>query len=70
VSRWQPSGFVAAGLGVSLIPRLGLGARHPGVAVRRVRRPEPTRTIYAAVREGSLAQPALRALLDALVTAA
>jgi DNA-binding transcriptional LysR family regulator len=63
-------GFVAAGLGVSLIPRLGLGARHPGVAVRRVRRPEPTRTIYAAVREGSLARPALRALLDALVEAA
>ncbi|MDG4823226.1 LysR family transcriptional regulator [Asanoa sp. WMMD1127] len=59
-------GFVAAGLGVSLIPRLGLSARHPGVAVRRVRRPEPTRTIYAAVRTVSTDQPALRALLEAL----
>ncbi|MET7709843.1 LysR family transcriptional regulator [Micromonospora sp. NPDC005413] len=62
-------GFVAAGLGVSLIPRLGLGTRHPGVATRPVRRPEPIRRIYAAVREISLAQPALRALIDALTDA-
>ncbi|WP_328419174.1 LysR family transcriptional regulator [Micromonospora sp. NBC_00389] len=62
-------GFVAAGLGVSLIPRLGLGTRHPGVATRPVRRPEPIRRIYAAVREISLAQPALRALIDALLDA-
>ncbi|WP_432589904.1 LysR family transcriptional regulator [Streptomyces sp. HD1123-B1] len=59
-------GFIAAGLGVGLIPRLGMGARHPGVVVRDVRRPEPTRAVYAAVRETSLAQPALRGLLDAL----
>ncbi|TDB74741.1 LysR family transcriptional regulator [Micromonospora sp. KC723] len=59
-------GFVAAGLGVSMIPRLGLGARHPGVAIRPVGHPEPTRTIHAAVRETSLDQPALRTLLDAL----
>ncbi|MFC4503983.1 MULTISPECIES: LysR family transcriptional regulator [Streptomyces] len=59
-------GFVAAGLGVSLIPRLGLGTRHPGVVVRPLRHPEPVRTIHAAVREASLDQPALRALLDAL----
>ncbi|MFU8850092.1 LysR family transcriptional regulator [Micromonospora sp. SL1-18] len=63
-------GFVAAGLGVSLIPRLGLGTRHPGVTIRRVRRPEPIRRIYAAVREISLTQPALRALIDALMDAA
>lgn len=62
-------GFVAAGLGVSLIPRLGLGTRHPGVTIRRVRHPEPIRTIYAAVREISLAQPPLRALIDALIDA-
>ncbi|MET8969649.1 LysR family transcriptional regulator [Streptomyces hydrogenans] len=59
-------GFVAAGLGVSLIPRLGLGARHPGVIVRPVRAPEPVRSIHAVVRESSLEQPALRALLKAL----
>jgi DNA-binding transcriptional LysR family regulator len=63
-------GFVAAGLGVSLVPRLGLSTRHPGVAVRPVRRPEPVRRIYAAVREVSLDQPALRALIDALTDAA
>jgi DNA-binding transcriptional LysR family regulator len=62
-------GFVAAGLGVGLIPRMGLGNRHPAV-VRRVRKPEPVRAIYAAVRETSLTQPALRGLLDALREAA
>ncbi|WP_089154151.1 LysR family transcriptional regulator [Micromonospora sp. NBS 11-29] len=61
-------GFVAAGLGVSLIPELGLGTRHAGVAVRRVRRPEPVRTIYAVVRETRPAQPALGALIDALLS--
>jgi DNA-binding transcriptional LysR family regulator len=63
-------GFVAAGLGVSLIPRLGLGTRHPDVVVRRIRRPEPTRTIYAATRETAGASPALGALIDALKAAA
>ncbi len=63
-------GFVAAGLGISLIPRMGLGNRHPAVIVRKVRKPEPIRAIYAAVRETSLAQPALRGLLDALRDAA
>ncbi|MGW3622589.1 LysR substrate-binding domain-containing protein [Streptomyces sp. NPDC000880] len=59
-------GFVAAGLGISLMPRMGLGSRHPGVVVRKVRKPEPIRGIYAAVRETSLPQPALRGLIDAL----
>lgn len=63
-------GFVAAGLGVGLIPRLGLGGRRPGVAVCRVRHPEPVRTIYAAVQEITLAQSPLRMLLDALQEAA
>ncbi len=63
-------GFVAAGLGVSLIPKMGLGYRHPGVVVRKVRGPEPIRVIHAAVRESSLTQPALRCLLDALRDAA
>ncbi|WP_204072389.1 LysR family transcriptional regulator [Planotetraspora phitsanulokensis] len=59
-------GFVAAGLGVSLIPDLGLANRHPGVVVRRVRGPEPVRSIHAAVRETSLGRPALDGLLTAL----
>jgi DNA-binding transcriptional LysR family regulator len=63
-------GFVAAGLGVTLIPRLGLGSRHPDVVVRVVRDPEPLRTIHAAVRETAPPQPALRAFLRALRDAA
>ncbi len=58
-------GFVAAGLGLALIPDLGLVARHPGVVVRKVRRPEPVRAIHAVVREASLGQPVLAALLAA-----
>jgi DNA-binding transcriptional LysR family regulator len=59
-------GFVAAGLGVSLIPDMGLANRHPGVVVRKVRNPEPVRAIHAAVREASLGDPALDGLLSAL----
>ncbi|WP_328940483.1 LysR substrate-binding domain-containing protein [Streptomyces sp. NBC_00250] len=59
-------GFVAAGLGVSLIPLMGLGSRHPNVAVRKVRGPEPVRSIHAAVRESSLSLPAVRGLLATL----
>jgi DNA-binding transcriptional LysR family regulator len=62
-------GFVAAGLGVSLIPQLGLRNRHPGVVVRRVRRPEPVRVVQAAVRGSVADQPAVRCLLDALRSA-
>ncbi|MFJ2826315.1 LysR family transcriptional regulator [Streptomyces sp. NPDC087263] len=63
-------GFVAAGLGVSLIPRLGLGGLHPDVVIRKVRSPEPQRAIYLAVRETAPQQPALRGLIDALREAA
>ncbi|HET9140247.1 LysR family transcriptional regulator [Actinophytocola sp.] len=63
-------GFVAAGLGVSLIPRLGLGSPHPGVVVRRVTRPEPVRVIQAAVRASALDTPAMTCLLTALRSAA
>ncbi|MCX5405896.1 LysR family transcriptional regulator [Streptomyces sp. NBC_00335] len=75
-------GFVAAGLGIGLMPRMGLGlgpgpgagagagtgavARHPGVVVRPVRDPRPTRAVYAAVRKVSMGRPAVRALLEAL----
>lgn len=59
-------GFVAAGLGVALIPLLGLRHRHPGVTVRRLRSPEPVRTIQAAVREGAWGQPVLTRLVETL----
>ncbi|MEV6862119.1 LysR family transcriptional regulator [Streptosporangium subroseum] len=63
-------GFVAAGLGISLIPEMGLASRHPSVVVRKVRRPEPLRVIHAAVRDTSLGQFALGGLLAALGDAA
>ncbi|PZF82051.1 LysR substrate-binding domain-containing protein, partial [Micromonospora deserti] len=59
-------GFVAAGLGVSLVPQTGLGSPHPGVVVREVRDPRPVRRIWAAVRRSAPATPALRGILDAL----
>ncbi|MDP9869306.1 MULTISPECIES: LysR family transcriptional regulator [Streptosporangium] len=63
-------GFVAAGLGLSLVPEMGLGHRHPAVVVRKIRNPEPVRTIHAAVRTTSLGRPALDGLLTALQEAA
>ncbi|MEV0115070.1 LysR family transcriptional regulator [Streptomyces sp. NPDC050844] len=59
-------GFVAAGLGVSLVPQLGLDAHHSGVVVRPVHNPVPIRSIYAAVRGGAPDSPALRGLVAAL----
>jgi len=59
-------GFVAAGLGVALIPELGLGAPHPGVAIRKVRRPDPVRSIHAAVAAHAREHPAVRRFLSAI----
>ncbi|MEU4129446.1 LysR family transcriptional regulator [Streptomyces wuyuanensis] len=63
-------GLVAAGLGIGMIPLTGLRSPHPGVVVRKVRRPEPVRAVHAAVRETAPDTPALRGLLDALRDAA
>ncbi|WP_436740251.1 LysR family transcriptional regulator [Streptomyces sp. BBFR102] len=63
-------GFVAAGLGVALLPLLGLAVPHPGVVVRPVRGPEPARAIRAATRSGAPRTPALTGLLTALREAA
>lgn len=62
-------GFVAAGLGISLVPLLGLGSPHPGVVIKRIRRPEPIRSIHAAVATRSIGQPAVRHLLETLRSA-
>lgn len=63
-------GFVAAGLGISMIPRLGLGTVVPGIVIRPVRRPEPVRLIYAAVPEFTAGQPATASLIRCLRAAA
>ncbi len=59
-------GFVAAGLGVGLVPELGLGTPHPGVVIRRIRHPEPVRAIHASVASRVVRHPAVRTLLDAM----
>jgi DNA-binding transcriptional LysR family regulator len=63
-------GFVAAGLGVTLIPRLGLEYAHPGVVLRKVRNPEPVRHIHVVYREEAAWNPAVIALAEALEKAA
>ncbi|WP_026422461.1 LysR family transcriptional regulator [Actinokineospora inagensis] len=63
-------GFVAAGLGVCLIPVMALSNPHPGTVVRRLRHPEPLRQIHAATRESAHDQPTLTTLITALRTAA
>ncbi len=69
-SPYAAQGFVAAGFGVSLLPELGLDVVHPGVVVRPVRRPEPVRRLYVAVRETVAEQPAVQNLITLLFEAA
>jgi DNA-binding transcriptional LysR family regulator len=57
--------LVKAGAGVGLVPELA-GPPPPGVVVRPVHGAPPSRRIYAAVRAGSSARPAVAAMLAAL----
>jgi DNA-binding transcriptional LysR family regulator len=63
-------GFVAAGLGVAMMPRLGLDTVHSGVVVRSMGNPRPVRSIYVAVAEGLIDQPAVCGMVEALRVAA
>ena len=58
-------GLVQAGAGVGLVPELA-GPPPPGVVVKPIKGAPPSRRIYAAVRAGSSARPAIAAMLDAL----
>ena len=62
--------FVAAGLGVALIPEIALGALGDGTVVRPVADVPVARRIYAATRRGGLERPAPAALVAALSDAA
>jgi DNA-binding transcriptional LysR family regulator len=62
--------FVAAGLGVALVPRLAQGRIPDGVAVVALRGTPPARRVFAATRRGSEARPTVAAVLDALGDAA
>ena len=62
--------FVAAGLGVALVPRLAQGRIPDGVAIKALRGTPPARRVFAAARRGSEARPSVAAVLDALGAAA
>ena len=66
---YSAQGFVAAGMGIALLPRLALDVVHPGVVVRPVRYPDPVRRVYVAVRETVLGQPATESMITALKNA-
>lgn len=61
---------VGAGLGVALVPPLALIGSYPNVEIARVQDLEIDRTIWAAVRKGSRANPGIAAVLGALQAAA
>jgi DNA-binding transcriptional LysR family regulator len=61
--------LVAAGLGLCILPRLGRGQLPEGACVVPVR-PALSRHVYAIWRADAARRPAIRALVDALRTAA
>jgi DNA-binding transcriptional LysR family regulator len=63
-------GYVAAGLGVALIPLLGLSAVQEHVAVRKLRHPPEPRHIWLATRPTLADQPPVRRMVAALRAAA
>jgi DNA-binding transcriptional LysR family regulator len=63
-------GYVAAGLGVALVPVLALGAVREHVVVRRLRTPPEPRHIWLATRPPLAGQPAVSRMIAALRAAA
>jgi DNA-binding transcriptional LysR family regulator len=64
-------GFVAAGLGVALVPELALGPSvHIGVVARHVKGDQPVRQVWAATRPAIAEQAPVQAMLEFLRQAA
>ncbi|MCU1674892.1 MAG: hypothetical protein JWN77_3005 [Frankiales bacterium] len=63
-------GFVAAGLGVALVPQLALGFVSERVVVRPVQGTQPVRHVYAAVRQARAGEAVVQAAVTALCNAA
>jgi DNA-binding transcriptional LysR family regulator len=63
-------GLIAAGVGVALIPSLGLAAYRPAVAIRPLAGANPKRDIFAATLPSGRRSPATQAMLDVLCEAA
>jgi DNA-binding transcriptional LysR family regulator len=55
-------GFVAGGLGVTVLPELAGG--HPGIELRSVRGQKPIRRVWAVTRESEARPPAAQQMLD------
>lgn len=58
--------FVAAGIGITVLPTLGAADPPAGVALRRVLNPTPMRSIHAVVRDAVAFTPPARAALELL----
>jgi DNA-binding transcriptional LysR family regulator len=63
-------GFVAAGVGVSLMAELGLTSVREDIVIRSLGRETPVREIYAATAADAHRTPATQAMLDTLLTVA
>lgn len=63
-------GYVAAGLGVAMVPKLATGVLRPGVVVRRLAPEPPAREIWLATRPALLESPAVVEVAAALRRAA
>ena len=59
-------GFVAAGVGVSLIAELGLTSVRDDIVVRSLGRETPVREVYAATAADAHRTPATHAMLEIL----
>lgn len=57
-------GFVAGGLGVTILPELAGG--HPGIELRTVRGQKPVRRVFAVTRESEVRSPAAEQMLGIL----
>jgi DNA-binding transcriptional LysR family regulator len=60
-------GLVAAGVGVALVPGLGLAMLREDIVVRRVKPDAPGRRVYAAWAANGYTEPAVPAMLEVLV---
>ncbi len=58
--------IVAEGLGITVVPRLGLGELPPGTVAVPIGHPTPTRSISVRVRDAVADQPAVVRVLDLL----
>jgi DNA-binding transcriptional LysR family regulator len=62
--------LVAAGVGVTIFPRLALSPLHPGVVARSLGRDAPVRRIWAARLEDGYRSPACEAMVQILLDVA